>query len=189
MNAARTKLFERHLPLVKAIAGEMRRRLSIPLRIQRDELESAGMVGLMRSAGRFKPSRGTAFITYAAPRIRGAIIDWMRDEDWRTRTQVRDAARRAEEGEKPPVMLSIDGMGDLLRSPRSDMKAIDDAESFDRILRPLPREMKTIVTLYWRDGLTMREIGQAIGIGYSRVSQLHTAAMGILREETQRKSA
>ncbi len=51
---------------------------NLPLHYDRDNLEQAGMVGLVETARSFDPSRGVTFRTYCYPRIRGAIVDEMR---------------------------------------------------------------------------------------------------------------
>ena len=50
----------------------------LPQRIDRENLESAGVVGLVEAAGAFDPQRGVPFKTFAYPRIRGAILDELR---------------------------------------------------------------------------------------------------------------
>jgi RNA polymerase sigma factor for flagellar operon FliA len=63
-----------------------------------DELVSAGTVGLVQALEGFDPDRGQAFSSYAMPRIRGAILDELRSQDWRsrggrTRTRALDRAQ------------------------------------------------------------------------------------------------
>jgi RNA polymerase sigma factor FliA len=65
--------------LVHHVARQLSRSLSIEADF--DELVSSGTVGLMNAIPAFDPSRGLAFSTYAAPRIRGAILDELRRQD------------------------------------------------------------------------------------------------------------
>jgi RNA polymerase sigma factor for flagellar operon FliA len=77
--AAREQLLNEHLGLVHHVARQMSRTLAV--RADFDELVSAGTMGLMNALDSFDASRGLAFSTYAAPRIRGAILDELRRQD------------------------------------------------------------------------------------------------------------
>ena len=59
---------------------------NLPRHVDRDDLYEAGMIGLLEAADRFDPSRQVRFSTYAVTRIRGAILDAMRAEDWLSRS-------------------------------------------------------------------------------------------------------
>ncbi len=76
---ARTRLLNEHLGLVHHVARQMSRTLAV--RADFDELVSAGAMGLMTALDGFEPTRGLAFSTFAAPRIRGAILDELRKQD------------------------------------------------------------------------------------------------------------
>jgi RNA polymerase sigma factor FliA len=76
---ARDRLLEEHLGLVHHVARQVSRTLSV--RADFDELVSAGTIGLMTALEGFDASRGLAFSTFAAPRIRGAILDELRKQD------------------------------------------------------------------------------------------------------------
>jgi RNA polymerase sigma factor for flagellar operon FliA len=71
-------------PLVKRIAHHMMAKL--PASVQVDDLIQAGMIGLMDAIGRYQGSLGAKFETYAAQRIRGAILDELRQADWLPRS-------------------------------------------------------------------------------------------------------
>jgi RNA polymerase sigma factor for flagellar operon FliA len=72
----RDQLILAHLPLVKHAIGRLMARL--PSGVDAENLESAGVLGLVEAANRFDPERGVKFETYAYPRIRGAVVDEMR---------------------------------------------------------------------------------------------------------------
>jgi RNA polymerase sigma factor for flagellar operon FliA len=76
---ARQRLLTEHLGLVHHVARQMSRTLAV--RADFDELISAGTMGLMTALDGFDPGRGLAFSTFAAPRIRGAILDELRKQD------------------------------------------------------------------------------------------------------------
>ncbi|HVO35479.1 MAG TPA: FliA/WhiG family RNA polymerase sigma factor [Gemmatimonadales bacterium] len=78
--AARAELLDRHLGLVQTIAREVLARL--PRAVELDDLVSAGALGLVSALEAFDPLRGLEFSTFATPRIRGAVLDELRAQDW-----------------------------------------------------------------------------------------------------------
>lgn len=79
-----------HLPLVRRAVAELSARM--PRHAPRDDLLSAGMVGLAQAARNYDASRGVPFHRYAATRIKGALLDELRTHDWASRP-VRAKAR------------------------------------------------------------------------------------------------
>lgn len=75
----RDRLLNEHLGLVHHVARQLSRRLA--MEVDFDELVSAGSIGLMNAVDSFDASRGLQFSTFAAPRIRGAILDELRRQD------------------------------------------------------------------------------------------------------------
>ncbi|MDD4880184.1 MAG: RNA polymerase sigma factor FliA [Gallionellaceae bacterium] len=82
-----------HLPLVKRIAYHLMSRL--PASVDADDLIQAGLIGLLDAMDRFDDSQGAHFETYATQRVRGAMLDELRESDWASRT-VRKASRKIE---------------------------------------------------------------------------------------------
>jgi len=78
--AARSQLLDRYIGLVHHTAREIIRRVSRAVEL--DELVSAGTLGLVQALEGFDPGRGLAFSSYAIPRIRGAMLDELRAQDW-----------------------------------------------------------------------------------------------------------
>lgn len=76
----RNRLIEHYLPIVKYNADRISAKL--PEEVDRDDLASAGVFGLVDAIEAFDPDRGVKFETYCAPRIRGAILDELRTMDW-----------------------------------------------------------------------------------------------------------
>jgi RNA polymerase sigma factor FliA len=72
----RKRLAERHLPLVRSLAMQLRDQL--PAHLALEDLLAYGSKGLMEAAERYDPSRGVAFSTFAHYRIRGALVDGLR---------------------------------------------------------------------------------------------------------------
>ena len=66
--------------LVRYVAGLMAK--TLPSGVSFDDLVSYGLLGLAEAIERFEPERGYRFSTFAAPRIRGAILDCLRADDW-----------------------------------------------------------------------------------------------------------
>lgn len=73
-----------YTPLVKRIAYHMMAKL--PASVQVDDLIQAGMIGLLDAVGRYEGSYGRQFESYAAQRIRGSILDELREADWLPRS-------------------------------------------------------------------------------------------------------
>lgn len=77
---SRDMMMLEYYSLVKIVAKKMATRL--PASVDFDDLVSAGLIGLMQALERFKPEKGYKFKTYAEFRIRGAMIDELRTQDW-----------------------------------------------------------------------------------------------------------
>ncbi len=135
-----------YAPLVKYIAQKIAARL--PSNIELDDLISCGVIGLMDAIEKFDPSRDNKFKTYAEFRIRGAILDELRAQDWVPRS-VREKAKIVERAlQKLEVELgrpatdeemckelaiSQDEYYDLLNKAKSiSLLNIDDSASFNR---------------------------------------------------------
>ncbi len=78
-----------HTPLVKRIAHHLIGRL--PTSVMADDMIQAGMLGLLDAAQRFNTRQGASFETYATLRIRGAMIDELRRNDWAPKSVHRKA--------------------------------------------------------------------------------------------------
>ncbi|MCA3219417.1 MAG: RNA polymerase sigma factor FliA [Burkholderiales bacterium] len=75
---------KQYAPLVRRLAHQMVARL--PANVELDDMVQAGMIGLMDAVGRFEEAQGTQFEVYAASRIRGAMLDELRANDWLPRS-------------------------------------------------------------------------------------------------------
>ncbi|MDR2757602.1 MAG: FliA/WhiG family RNA polymerase sigma factor [Planctomycetaceae bacterium] len=93
----RNILIERYMPLVKYHGERVGSRL--PDEVELDDLISAGIFGLMDAIDAFDLKRGVKFETYCVPRIRGAMLDELRNMDWVPRL-VRSRARKLMEASK-----------------------------------------------------------------------------------------
>lgn len=95
------ELVRSSIPLVGHIVREMLGR--VPAHISRDELMSAGMLALVQAARGFDSERGVTFTSYAATRVRGAIVDELRSRDWASRA----VRRREREVESARSTLAV----------------------------------------------------------------------------------
>ena len=135
-----------YAPLVKYIAQKIASRL--PSNIELDDLISCGVIGLMDAIQKFDPSRDNKFKTYAEFRVRGAILDELRAQDWVPRS-VREKSKLVEkayaklESElgRPATDEEMckeldctqDEFHDLLNKAKSvSLLNIDDSASFNR---------------------------------------------------------
>lgn len=73
-----------YAPLVKRIAHHLAAKL--PPNVQVDDLIQAGLIGLLDAIGHYDPTQGAQFETYASQRIRGAMLDELREADWAPRS-------------------------------------------------------------------------------------------------------
>jgi RNA polymerase sigma factor for flagellar operon FliA len=92
-HAARDELILRYAPLVQYVAGRLG--AGLPSHVERADLVSYGIFGLIDAVERFDPARGCRFETYAIARIKGNILDELRSLDWVPRS-VRARARSIE---------------------------------------------------------------------------------------------
>ena len=227
---ARERLVVAYSPLVKYVAGRMGS--GLPSHVEEADLISYGLFGLINAIERFELEREIKFETYAITRIRGAIIDEPRSQDWVPRS-VRSKARNIERAhqklenrlQRAPtdeemaaeLDMSVDDFQEsLLQISNSSIVALDEmwstgdssgdqvslldtiaddhaadpAAALDRVdlrdrvadaIARLPEREKLVVALYYYENLTLREIGEVLGVTESRVSQLHTKAVLRLR--------
>jgi len=82
-HARRDRVVLEHLPLVKAIAVRVHENL--PVHVDLDDLVHAGILGLFDAANKYNPDKQVVFSSYAKHRIKGAILDSLRQLDWASR--------------------------------------------------------------------------------------------------------
>ncbi|HEU4853596.1 MAG TPA: RNA polymerase sigma factor FliA [Telluria sp.] len=82
--ANKDHLLMEHMPLVKRLAHHMKAKL--PPSVEVDDLVQAGMIGLLDAISRYEETHGAQFETYAVLRIRGAMLDELRNSDWLPRS-------------------------------------------------------------------------------------------------------
>lgn len=175
----RDRLIENHIPLVGMTARRIRSRL--PARIELEEMEADGYVGLVRAASTWESARGVSFQTYAYYRIRGEIIDGLR------RQPLVDRRRGISQSERTEV-LSLDQIKeegrDFPADPASDESAenIETRMDADAILSLLHTfnshggKHADLLKSWILDGRTQLDIADEMGLTKGRVNQLCTEA-------------
>lgn len=146
VNSSRDKLILEYAPLIKYISQKIAARL--PANIELDDLMSSGVIGLMDAIDKYDSSRDNKFKTYAEFRIRGAILDELRAQDWVPRS-VREKAKQLErcyarieqrmgrqatdEEVCEELKLSQEEFHDMLNQVRSvSLLSYDDLSSFSK---------------------------------------------------------
>ena len=232
---ARDQIITHYAYLVKITAGRVV--TSLPPNLDRDDLISAGVMGLIKAVDQFDTGRQVKFETYAIALIRGAILEMLREEDWVPRS-VRDNVKALErtyyqlelrlghpatEDEVATEMgMTLDDLQKILvNTSRANVLSLDDvllgggSDSGERLhladvlkdenanvtleveaaakkqtlaagIDRLPDRERLVISLYYFDGLTFKEIGKVLTVSESRVYQLHTQAVLRLRGYLQR---
>lgn len=232
---ARRLLVEKNVGLVRYVAGRLA--VGLPHYLEFPDLYGAGLIGLIQAVDNFDRGRGIKFETYAIPRIRGAILDELRAQDWFPRSLRRKARQlestfaalearlgRAVSDEEVANELGMTleefdrVLGQIsvatLVSLESELHP-DDAGGGHRVIDTLidesavnpddviaQRELRDVIvhaleelsekerlvlTLYYYEELTLREIGDVLDVTESRVCQIHTKAIFRLKGKVERK--
>ncbi len=129
------ELIERHLPLVEHQV--LRLSSGFPRYVDRNELISAGTLGLVEAARRYDPATGVPFANFASRRIRGAILDLVRSHDWAPRS-VRSLNRRVEAAEQ--VLASRHGV-----RPDDEAVALEAGIDVDRLVELRGRVRRSVL--------------------------------------------
>ena len=224
----REELIVNLLPLIHFVLG----RLGISRNTSQDydDLAAQGILGLIEAVDRFDEKYNTKLSTFATLKIRGKILDTLREMDWLSRSSrqkvrklqqatnvLESELKRSPTDEEVAVYLHVDmdeyrkilvdasksflsldeeindnqeGSIDL-REVISDEKQIDPSEQIENTnfqdtiiagIKELPLREQQILSLYYYDELTLKEIGQVMGISESRVSQVHGKAIIKLKQ-------
>src|SRR5581483_2029670 len=223
----RQRLLTEQLPQVRYIARRIHERL--PRHVPLEDLVHAGVVGLIDALHKFDRSKRVQFGSYAKFRIRGAILDSLREMDWSPR-DLRRQSRRLEEaldklrlvlGRTPTetelaeeLDIALPSLQKLLgelssleigslrvispengreedlceflpngrdEGPLNQFLRSEMNELLARAIDELPEKDRQVLSLYYFEELTMKEVGAVLGVGESRVSQIHSMAVLRLR--------
>jgi len=125
----RDQLIMDYAPLIRFVAQRISARL--PSNIETDDLISAGVIGLMDAIEKYDPGRDNKFKTYAEFRIRGAILDELRSQDWVPRS-VRDKAKKIE---KTYAILEQKFGRSVTDSEISDQMGLELGDYYDMVAK------------------------------------------------------
>jgi RNA polymerase sigma factor for flagellar operon FliA len=228
----RDELILKELPQVYYIARRIFERL--PQHVVFEDLVHAGVIGLIEAVRSYDATKAVPFNAFAKFRIRGAILDSLRELDWGSRP-LRRKGRRMEEaiatlsgklGRQPEedeiaaemglsieklheIALRLDGLtlvGQQVKSMFDNSGTQDlietapsrDESPYDLCLRTevkerlaeaigtLSEKEQLVVSLYYKEELTMKEIAKVVNLGESRVSQIHAIALPKIRAALQK---
>jgi RNA polymerase sigma factor for flagellar operon FliA len=209
-----------NIGLVKAIA--IRVHENLPVHVDLDDLIHAGVLGLFDAVEKYDGGKNVSFQNYAKHRIKGAILDDLRQLDWASRDMRRrqktiDSAARelmGELGRNPSEAELAQKLGvgtEKLRRMQTELHnqglipamqrpaAEDDRPqefaaapdlrpdrmcekrqlqvTLARAIGKLPERYQKVVFLYYTNEMTMKEIGDLLGVNESRISQIHKMAL------------
>jgi RNA polymerase sigma factor for flagellar operon FliA len=214
------------IPKIKSWVIRMSRNL--PNSVDLDDLYSAACLGLVESFKRFDKQRNVDFKSFAEKRVKGAMLDFLRQLDILPRN-LRTKLKNLEEeinkltsrlGKKPTVeeiakhtnysedeiydMLNIlennqscslnvavgeDNDTDLidfikgnLLNPEETLEKEELVKVIAESIDNLNEKEKKVITLYYYEELTMKEIGEVLNISESRISQIHSSAVKTLKK-------
>ena len=225
---AGSDLIEKYMPLVQYHVQRIS--VSLPKNVSKQDLISFGLMGLYDALEKFDPSRDFKFDTYASFRIRGAILDGLRKEDWLPRT-IRDKAKKIEttielleqrymrtvtskevaeelkmeEDEVCTIMnegffaniLSLDetqkedeeneSVPYVIRdenavTPEEELLKREMHAQLSEVIKQLNEKEQLVISLFYKEELTLTEIGQIMGLSTSRISQIHAKAIYKMRK-------
>jgi RNA polymerase sigma factor for flagellar operon FliA len=183
------RLIRQHLPLVQRLARRMAQR--VPANVVSDDLLSAGTFGLVDSVVRNRGGGGASFACYVRMRIRGAIYDELRANDWLPRRSRPKDRAEAESGPARPV--AVIRFDDLPQGQDAITSKEIDADPFEALTRErvrrslraalseLPPRDRLVVHLHYFKGMQIREIGKLLGVSEARISQIHHRALALIR--------
>jgi len=209
-----------NLSLVKAIA--IRVHESLPVHVELDDLVHAGVLGLFDAVEKFDAAKNVEFRSYAKHRIKGAILDSLRQLDWASRDMrkrqkqidsvTRDLSTQLGRTPSDSEVAKEMGVGvERLQKMVGELRTIgvvsgtahnederdriqEYADTADaqpdrvcarrqlqttlaRAMENLPVRYQKVVFLYYTNDMTMKEIGEVLGVNESRVSQIHKVAL------------
>lgn len=219
----RNEIILHYIDLVRLIALSLRNTFSKYADL--DDIVNEGVIALINALDTFDIGRGVKFETYANLKIKGAIIDYVRKQDWVPR-QVRHFSRELdaaynhlfnELGRYPTNQELADYMGltkeKLAKSmadaagtitlsfeelmyednfnvagsdaPDADMYATELKQIIAAAIAELKPKSRQVVTLYYYEKLKFNEIAKILGVTESRVCQIHSKAMLLLKRELE----
>jgi RNA polymerase sigma factor for flagellar operon FliA len=215
-------LVREHMPMVGHLVRELLNR--VPGHVHADDLSSAGFAALLGAARSFDVTRGIPFHRFAAVRIRGALLDELRGQDWASRS-VRARARRSaaarqeltgalgrtptdaevaellgiglaelagvEDDVQKAALLSLQGfptgaaeemVPELSEGPEDLLLKRERLGYLHQAIQALPERLRMVVIESFLQEQPLSDVAARLGVTESRISQLRTEALQLLRE-------
>ncbi|WP_188206499.1 FliA/WhiG family RNA polymerase sigma factor [Alkalibacillus aidingensis] len=223
-------LVEHYMPLVDYQVNRIHTHL--PSNVDKQDVRSLAFMGLVDALEKFDTKRDLKFDTYASFRIKGAIIDGLRKEDWLPRS-VRDKSKEIDKAyealeqslQREPsiqeiaekVGLAQDEVSEVIKDtlfanvlsieektndhhddhreslshtiPDQDQLQPDEQfelnENIDELvnkIKNLNENEQLVISLFYKEELTLTEIGEVLGLSTSRVSQIHSKSIAKLQK-------
>lgn len=218
---------KRYLPLVDYHVQKMAQ--TVPANVNKDDLKGYALMGLYNALGKFEEERGLKFETYASHRIKGAILDGLRKEDWLSRGS-RDRVKKIEKTSQElqqSLMRKIttkeiaQELGvkedDVVKAQNDSLAAnvvsIDQATKDDdellkgnnlidtifltpeqsvlqkemhviltKMISELTENEQMVISLFYKEELTITEIAEILSLSKSRISQIHIRSLKKMKE-------
>lgn len=193
----RNRLWEHYCGLAYRCAVKVKGGMGQDWGVTVGDLAQWASEGLRGAIEDFDPGRKVKFETYAWPRMRGGVLDGLRRWDVLGRAGRRYARAALEGSESRSAVMAlrlgrvrrfseIVGEGGRGSEPQNQIGvapvlALDAADGWAWLLRGQSREDRLILTLYYREGLTMAEVGAAVGGSQPMVTQRIRAAQKLIR--------
>lgn len=215
-------LVREHMPMVGHLVRELLNR--VPGHVHADDLCSAGFAALLGAARNFDATRGIPFNRFAALRIRGALLDELRGQDWASRS-VRTRARKThtarqeltsalgrtpsdaevaevlgiglaelaavEDDVQKAALLSLQGfptgaaeemVAESSEGPEDLLIRREKIGYLHQAVQALPERLRMVVTASFLQEQPLSDVAAQLGVTESRISQLRTEALRLLRE-------
>jgi RNA polymerase sigma factor for flagellar operon FliA len=205
------KLIEDHIHLVYRLARQISRRL--PLRYDFDDLVGYGMVGLVQAAQKFQAGRGVEFVTFAYPRINGAIFDGVSSLSWMSRAQFKRYVRQRQEAEaeadtsrqnnasnanlrvaagsiSPTPLSTADTEAEISGSEETPAAIVSNREMVEILgvlVASLPPRQRLLITAIYIDGMTLQNAADKLGISKGWASRLHASTLAELAKMMEQR--
>jgi RNA polymerase sigma factor FliA len=169
------EIISEHTPLIRYIVSRIAVRL--PSHIDLEKIFETGVEGLLYAIENFSPERNCRFKTYAEFRIKGAILDHLRSQDWvprSVRKKGRKLGRSYEEIERKLNYVDDGGRDD-------DTESVEARCVIADVVASLPQKERLVLSLHYYEDFSMKEIAEILGVVGSRAREIHTKAVLRLR--------
>jgi RNA polymerase sigma factor for flagellar operon FliA len=172
------ELISEHLPLAKQIAARMKRRYSW---VNMDDLYSYSLLGLTMAANAYEPDRGVPFANFASQKAMFWAIDEMRKDNILRRRNAKNTPRFVSINDTPSdsEQIGLDVEDDHSDETLEELEARDLCQTMLSHLRTQDRQL---LTMYYGQQLTFKEIARIFDISESSVCLRHKALIKKLRK-------